>query len=547
MSAAPGRSQASSHRSPQGGGTSINAHQVVVIGAGMGGLSTALRLAHRGLAVTVVEASDAPGGKLFAPRVDGVPIDSGPTVFTMRWVFDQLMAEVGTTLEAELSIAPLAVLARHWWDDGSRLDLHADPAASTEAVAQLAGPAEARRFQAFCDRARAVYRTLETPYIRHPSPNAAQLTRDIGLRGLATLTALGPLFGLWRSLGRQFTDPRLRQLFARYATYTGSSPWQAPATLMLIAQVEMDGVWSVDGGMHALARCLERLAAARGAVFRYGSACERIELQQGRVAGVRLAGGELLRADSVVFNGDSAALRAGLLGEPLRRAVPRRAPQRSLSALTWALHASPGDCPLDRHNVFFQRADRAPYAHEFTDIFARGRLPAAPTVYVCAQDRGIAGSTADGSAPERLFALVNAPAGGDGDTITPEDLDRCETQAFELLRRCGLPLTPQGPASRRTTPADFHHRFPATGGALYGQASHGWGSAFSRPVATTPVPGLFLAGGSVHPGPGVPMATLSGRFAAEALMASPALTRRWHPAATSGGTSTPSATTANTA
>jgi 1-hydroxycarotenoid 3,4-desaturase len=525
-------------------------HPVVVIGAGMGGLATALRLAHQGLDVTVLEAADAPGGKLRQALVDGQPIDSGPTVFTMRWVFDQLFAAVGTSLDAELRVQPLSVLARHWWDDGSQLDLYADPAASLDAVARFAGPAEARRFQAFCARARAVYQTLETPYICNPTPHPAGLTWDIGLQGLATLTALGPLSNLWSSLGRQFQDARLRQLFARYATYTGSSPWQAPATLMLIAQVEMAGVWSVDGGMHALARCLERLARARGAVFRYGTACERIELTQGRVSGVRLANGERLRADSVVFNGDTAALRSGLLGEPLRRAVKPRAPQRSLSALTWSLNAPACTLPLDRHNLFFQRVDQRSYADEFTDIFQRDRLPRAPTVYVCAQDRGTPGAAPDSvlkGGRERLFALVNAPAAGDRHTTTPEDIDRCETQAFDLLSRCGLTLSPQGPTIQRTTPADFHQRFPATGGALYGQASHGWGSAFARSGASTPVPGLYLAGGSVHPGPGVPMATLSGRFAAEALLASPALTRRFRPVATSGGTSTPSATTANTA
>jgi 1-hydroxycarotenoid 3,4-desaturase len=281
-------------------------------------------------------------------------------------------------------------------------------------------------------------------------------------------------------------------------------------------------------------------------VFRYGIACERIELTQGRVSGVRLANGDSLRADSVVFNGDTAALRSGLLGEPLQRAVKRKAPQRSLSALTWSLSAPASPLPLDRHNLFFQRVDKASYGDEFTDIFQRERLPRTPTAYVCAQDRGHPGA-APGGGHERLFALVNAPAAGDRHTTTPEDIDRCETQAFDLLSRCGLTLSPHSPGAQRTTPADFHQRFPATGGALYGQASHGWGSAFTRSGASTPVPGLYLAGGSVHPGPGVPMATLSGRFAAEALLASPALTRRSRPVATSGGTSTPSATTANTA
>lgn len=517
-------------------------HRVVVIGAGIGGLSCALRLAQRGLDVTLVESSAHPGGKMQRVSVDGAGIDSGPTVLTMRWVFDELMASVGTSLSAELDIEPLSVLAKHWWSDGSTLDLHANAQASADAVGTMAGAAEARRFLAFCERARAVYHTLEAPYIRHPQPNALQLTRDVGLRGLAVLSALGPLSALWQSLGRSFRDERMRQLFARYATYTGSSPWQAPATLMLIAQVEMAGVWSVRGGMHALAQCLERMATARGARIRYLARASRIEMQNSRVAAVHLHNGERLQADSVVFNGDVAALRTGLLGDAVRTAAPGSAAERSLSALTWCLHSPRTDMPLDRHNVFFQRHYRA----EFQDIFEHRTLPQTPTVYVCAQDRGTH-TTAAPSERERLLLLVNAPAVGDGQTLTEQDIERCQTVTFQQLRRFGLTLSPEGPQACRSTPADFHRRFPATGGALYGQASHGWGSAFGRPSAATPIPGLFLAGGSVHPGPGVPMACLSGHFAAEALMASPALTKRWHPVATSGGTSTPAATTANTA
>ena len=514
--------------------------RVVVVGAGMGGLVSALQLAHQGLDVTVVDSAAAPGGKLRQLAVGDAAIDSGPTVFTMRWVFDQILASVGTTLEAELSIRPLEVLARHWWDDGSSLDLYADPARSFDAVANFAGLDEAHRFRGFCQEAAQVYRTLEPHYIRGPAPDFWGLTRALGVGGLTTLAQLGPMRSLWYTLGRHFRDPRMRQLFARYATYTGSSPWQAPATLMLIAQVELEGVWSIDGGMHALARCLERLAVAHGAHFRYGTACESIEMHNGQAVGVRLAGGERLSAEAVVFNGDAAALRSGLLGKGAVRAVAPKPPPRSLSAITWSMHAPTQGLALDRHNVFFQRD----YASEFTDIFQRNRLPQAPTVYVCAQDRG-SGHTPTG--PERLLCLTNAPATGDGDTLTTQDIDSCETTSFHLLRRCGLTITPDRATTIRTTPVDFHRLFPATGGALYGQASHGWMSAFARSGASCPVPGLFLAGGSVHPGPGVPMAALSGQLAAAAVMASPALTRRCPVVATSGGTSTPSATTARTA
>lgn len=504
-------------------------HRVVVVGAGMAGLACALLLAQRGLQVTVVDAAPGPGGKVRQLMVDGAPIDSGPTVFTMKWIFDGILQAVGARLDQELRVTPLPVLARHFWEDGAQLDLFADPLASQDAVARFAGAEEARRFQRFCAQAREVYDALEGPFIRSTSPTVARMAGDLGLRGLSVLTRLGPMRSLWDSLATHFRDERLRQLFGRYATYCGSSPWEAPATLMLIAQVEMDGVWAVEGGMHALARAFERLAMQRGVHFRYSTPCERIELANGAVSGVRLAGGEVLACDRLVFNGDVAALAAGLLGEPARRAAPSVGP-RSLSAVTWSVHAESSGLPLDRHNVFFQRD----YRSEFTDIFEAGRLPRQPTVYVCAQDRGLDGPQAGA---RRLLCLVNAPAVGGRGALTPEALAECEHTSFSLLQRCGLTLSPQPHQVVRTTPDDFHRLFPGTNGALYGQATHGWMSAFARSPARSPVPGLFLAGGSVHPGPGVPMAAMSGQLAAAAVMDSLASTKAWHQAPTSGGMS----------
>lgn len=510
----------------------MSEHRVVIVGAGMGGLSSAILLAHQGLDVTVVEATGEPGGKVHSREVNGVHIDSGPTVFTMRWVFDELLRSVGTSVEAEMNITPLQVLARHFWPDGSSLDLSADAQTSEAAIAAWSGGEEARRFRDFCVTTRQLYAALEGPMIRAQRPSMGGFMGNLGFKGLGVLAQLGPMRSLWQQLGHQFTDPRLRQLFARYATYCGSSPWESPATLMLIAQVEMDGVWSVKGGMVGMAQALARVARCRGAVFRYHSTCQRIEKRQGRVCGVRLQSGEFLPADRVIFNGDAAALRQGLLGDEVRHAVPHVAPPRSMSALTWSMHTAAEGVALDRHNVFFQNT----YASEFEDIFEHQRLPQQPTVYVCAQDRPA--PLALGQA-ERIFCLVNAPASGDGNAFPEEALEQCQTHTFQHLRQLGLHLQPTATQSLRTTPQDFHRRFPASGGALYGQATHGWTSIFSRPGSNTPLPGLFLAGGSVHPGPGVPMAALSGQRAAEALMASLASTKMFQMGATYGGTSTP--------
>ena len=506
--------------------------RVLVVGAGVAGLSAAVELAAQGIDVTVLERAAEPGGKLRQVLVDGAGIDSGPTVFTMRWVFDELLARAGTTLDAELKTSRLDVLARHAWSAGGTLELFADAHRSSDAVAAFAGPAEARRFDAFRAEARRIYETLEGPYIRSQRPGFWKMVADLGPDGLATLAGLGPFATLWRSLARHFHDPRLQQLFGRYATYCGASPFRAPATLVLVAQVEMDGVWSVDGGMVELARMLARVARRRGAAIRCGVRVESIVVERGRARGVVLAGGERLEADAVVFNGDVGALPAGLLGEPARGAappVPRAA--RSLSALTWSMRVRTEGFALDRHNVFFDDD----YASEFADVFGRGRLPAKPTVYVCAQDRG-AGTSPDG--PERLLCLVNAPSLGDARPFDPTEIEQCERRAFSLMARCGLRLERRPGDSVTTSPADFERLFPATGGALYGRASHGWLAQFRRPSSRSRLPGLWLAGGSVHPGPGVPMAAMSGRLAAEALTAHLASTSRSYPVAISGGTST---------
>ncbi len=508
---------------------------IVVVGAGVGGLVAALDLAARGLSVTVLERAATPGGKLREVRAGGAAIDAGPTVFTMRWVFEAIFAEAGTTLDAHLALRPAEILARHAWGGGERLDLFADAARSEAAIGDFAGAAEARGFHDFCARARGIWRTLEPTFIRARRPTPLSLVRAAGLRGLGDLWRIAPFTTLWSALGQHFADPRLRQVFGRYSTYAGSSPFLAPATLMLIAHVEQDGVWLVDGGMHRIARALADVLAGHGGRLRYGAHVAEIEAARGNVSGVRLADGEWIAADAVVFNGDAGALGAGLLGGAVRGGAPVMAPAaRSLSAVTWAMRARTSGFPLLRHGVFFSRD----YAAEFSDLFRAGRLPGAPTVYVCAQDRDAADAPPpDG--PERLLCLVNAPPTGDARPFTDAEIAACETETFRLLARCGLTLERTAEATVQNTPADFETLFPATGGALYGQAVHGPLASFRRPGARTAVPGLYLAGGSTHPGAGMPMAALSGRLAAASVIEDLASTDRFRTVAMRGGISTP--------
>jgi 1-hydroxycarotenoid 3,4-desaturase len=505
--------------------------RIAVIGAGVGGLAAALDLTRSGFEVMLFEKAPTPGGKLREVSIGGRALDAGPTVFTMRRVFDELFADAGESLDHHLTLTPARLLARHAWASGGRLDLHADLGQSADAIGDFAGRRAADGFRLFAARAKRIYGTLDEAFMRSPRPSPVDLVRRVGLGGLNDLWNIQPFSNLWRSLGGYFDDPRLRQLFGRYATYCGSSPFLAPATLMLVAHVEQCGVWYVEGGMHRVALALAGLAGRRGAIFRYCCEVTQILVQNGRVSGLELDGGERIEVDAVVCNSDSNALACGRFGAA-----------RSLSAMTWNLLAPTGGFPLAHHSVFFS----ADYRAEFDDIFRRRRVPRTPTIYVCAQDRRDAERGAAGGLPgqaERLLCLINAPAVGDTHSYDTAEIESCQTRLFELLETFGLEVERRPEHTIVTTPADFDRLFPATGGALYGPASHGWKASFRRTGSRSALPGLYLAGGSSHPGPGVPMAATSGRLAAACITADHASIARSRMVAMSGGTSTRSATT----
>ncbi|SMC42359.1 1-hydroxycarotenoid 3,4-desaturase CrtD [Polynucleobacter kasalickyi] len=491
-------------------------HRVVIVGGGIAGLSACLELAHQGLDVTLIDQGVEVGGKIRQLQSQELGIDSGPTVFTMRWVFEELFKACDESFDLHIKSTPLPILARHFWGQ-EKLDLFADPSLSTQAIREFSNAKQAELFLKFCQTTKNVYESLESSYICAKRPTLTSMLKGLGLKGSKTLMGIGPFKNLWDALEYYFPDPRLRQLFARYATYCGSSPFLAPATLMLIAHVELQGVWSVDGGMIQIPKKIAELAISRGAKIIHSETIEKITITNHQATGVTLSDQTFLPADSIIFNGDVSALYDGLLGDDVKSAVPKSPTGRSLSAITWSVSTSGITLPLTRHNVFFDQE----YANEFKDIFHLQTFPKTPTVYLCAQDR-LNNETAPDL--ERMLLLVNAPAIGDSHP-NPSEISRCQDQVQTLLSKSGLTLDLSSPATVRTTPWDFHQRFPATGGALYGMATHGWMSSFNRPSSQSSIRNLYLAGGSVHPGPGVPMATLSGRMAAATLMENLALTK----------------------
>lgn len=522
---------------------------VAIIGAGIGGLTSAALLAARGFDVTLFEKELWVGGKAREIDVAGAKVAGGPTVFTMRDVFHAIFRECGARLSDYLKLYQAEVIARHAWGERERLDLFADPIRSEEAIGDFAGAQAAKGYRNFRHEARRIYEVLDEPFLRGKSASTPfPMMWRMGIWRLDAMLAMRPFDNYWKALGKHFPDPRLQQLFGRYSTYCGSSPYQSPATLMLIAHTEARGVWVIDGGIHALAKALRKLAEEKGATIRTGSHVARVLSKSGKASGIELANGEQIDADRVIANCDPAALGTGYLGDAGRSSVPLLpAKKRSLSALVWYGHAKTHGFPLQHHNVFFS----PDYAREFREI-AQGQTPSDPTAYLCAMDRraahsstGPAGGRSDGSdGAERFQIIVNAPANGDTHTYTQQEQDQCTKAMRKSLERCGLTI--EEPMEHRlATPQDWERLFPATGGALYGRASHGWAASFQRQGPRTKMKGLYCAGGATHPSAGVPMAALSGILAANTLQEDRASTKKFLPGATPGGMSTRSAMTGN--
>ncbi len=470
-------------------------HKTLIIGAGASGLAAAADLCRAGSQVCLVDAGEEPGGKMRQLVSGGQAIDAGPTVFTMRWVFEQLFTSAGACFQERVDAQPATILARHAWLDGGQLDLHADLIDSARAIDTLAGDANAQGFRAFAQHAANNYRVLRDSFMANQQPNMWSLVRRVGLAQIPKLLATQPHKTLHKQLTRYFSDPRLVQLFGRYATYVGSSPYQCPATLMLIAHVEQDGVWQLPGGMRSLAKAMGDLSAAHGAQHFYGHRVAKLSRTKSRTWLARLDGGEELTADSVVYAGDCNALATGALGEQVTLAVAPRAPRkRGLSAITWCVLAKTSGFELDYHNVFF--ADH--YQREFQAIFKDQKLCEQPTVYVCAQDR-LSGQRPEGG--ERLLILINAPPTGDSDSLPQPDISAAWERARRVMNACGLHLAIEAPPVV-TAPADFERLFPGGGGSLYGSASHGMMASFNRPAARSRIKDLYLAGAAFTRVPG---------------------------------------------
>jgi phytoene desaturase len=481
--------------------------RVIVVGAGLGGMAAALRLAAAGHEVDVHEKEPVPGGKAGSVTRDGFRFDTGPTLLTMPGEFRELFARAGERLEDHVTFLPVDPLCTYHFADGTVLPAWRDPERFAQEVGRtMRDSADALR--AYLRHARELYEAA-APIFLHRSlhERSTWLSRDL-LPLLPRVPRLDAFRTLHAAHASFFRDPRLVQLFDRFATYNGSDPYRAPATLALISHVEHGmGGYAVAGGIHALAHAVCRCAAKAGARFHFTSPVTEILLERRRAAGVVVAG-QRHAADVVICNVDVLMSWNTLLRRvptPADRRRERREQSTSGMLFLWGLRD--GAPRLGANTILFPER----YEGEFTDLFRRRVVPEDPTVYIHVSP----GREGPGQA---WYVLVNAPPDTGQDWAAAARDTRCRVLA-RIRTSLGSDPAPLIAMEEIITPPDFEARTGSFRGSLYGMASNSPFSAFLRHRNRLPrVPGLYFCGGSAHPGGGTPLVTLSGKITAELVL-----------------------------
>ena len=506
--------------------TAGRAPRVAVVGAGLGGMSAAIRLAAAGYAVTVFEKQDGPGGKAFSNDLGAYRFDTGPSLFTLRHVFEQLFEEAGRTLEDYLGLIPLERICNYFWRGGERMSSYADRDRFAAEFERLFGedPVHLTRFLDYSGRIHGITAHL----FLERSLHEWSTYRSRGFwSSLVQLPRIDALRTMDRANGRFFSHPKVRQFFDRYATYNGSDPYQTPATLNVIPHIEYElGAWAVRGGIHAVPRALERVAREVGVTFRYGVTVDRIltDTRRGWAPGLRravrgvLVGDTVHEADIVISNADVTPTYRYLLEDTdarIYRRYEKLEPSSSGLVFYWGVRRRFDELGL--HNIFFSDD----YQKEFRQIFSAHRCPDDPTIYlnITAKEGDSDAAPPDG---ENWFVLINAPwdDGQDWDA----EARRVRRAVLERLgSELSVDLETLIEEEDVMLPPDIAARTDSNRGSLYGISSNTPLAAFLRhPNRSRRYRGLYFVGGSAHPGGGMPLVVLGGRIVAD-------LVRRGHP------------------
>ena len=478
-----------------------------IVGAGIAGIASAIRWARKGYAVHVHEANTYPGGKLSQFQLGDYRFDAGPSLFTLPFLVDELFTLCGENPRDHFNYLKKTEECRYFWDDGTRLTAHSDPSEfAAEAERVLGEPAQ--NVRAHLDLARRQYEATKGLFLERSLHKASTYLRRDALPALAAVPSLKLTQTMHEVHARRFRSPKTVQLFDRFATYNGSTPYQAPGTLAMIPHLEFGfGTFVPYGGMVAITESLVALAERQGVQFHYGQRVERIRVNGRRATGIQVGGTEL-PATVVVSNMDITPTYRRLLPD-LKAPEKTLGQERSSSALIFYWGVRREFPELNLHNILFAND----YEAEFRDLFTHKTLHDDPTVYIHITSKDLEGEAPSGG--ENWFVMINAPADYGQDWASWRAKARASVLA-KIERALGVDVAPLIEVEEVLDPPTIQARTGSDRGALYGASSNNAMAAFLRhPNFHRQIPNLFFVGGSAHPGGGIPLCLLSAKIAAD--------------------------------
>jgi phytoene desaturase len=489
----------------------MKSERIAVIGAGLGGLSAALKLSHNGFKVDVYEKLDSPGGKAAELRAEGYRFDMGPSLLTLPGVFRDLFESVDERFEDHLKIVRLDPITRYFFPDGTILNACSNILEFAEEVEEKLGE-KSQKVIRYLERCRRTYEASTPIFMFKPLQESSTLLSTDTIKAFMGTPKMDAFRTMHQVNSKWFSDKRAIQLFDRYATYNGSSPYLTPATFNLIQHVEYGmGGFAVKGGIHKIPRTIEKLAVENGAVFHYGEEAEEIVTANGQVEGIRISG-KKRNYKWVIANGDVTRTYENLLKDDKSqnaRKYKNLEPSSSGQVFLWGINREFDG--LTVNNILFSED----YRKEFDDIWKKGRSPGDPTVYINITSKIDQGDAARRG--ENWFILVNVPY--DSGQDWKMERDHLRIAVLKRIEKVLGPVSDLIEVEKTLGPIEIENRYGGNRGSIYGISSNNRASAFLRqPNRSREYRGLFFAGGSAHPGGGMPLVVLSGIHAADLLM-----------------------------
>jgi phytoene desaturase len=489
--------------------------EVVVIGAGMGGMATAARLAKKGYGVRIFEAGARHGGKCRTEWIEGYAFDTGPSLLTLPAVYRDLFQRTGDVLGRVVELKAVDPSFDYRFHDGTQVKFANLSRRNTlDSIHRSLGGDAASEWDGIMQRAESMWDVSREPFIESELTSIRSLLKRRSL--FRDLFIISP----WKSIrGLKIKNPYLQKILDRYATYSGSDPRTAPAVLSSIAFVEEAfGAWHITGGVGKLADALYQRCLDRGVTFEFNSPVIEITHSNGKTTGLLLGDGRMIEATTIVANSDAGVIYTKLIKNPPRSVRKARTKikkmEPSLAGFSLLLGLKPSDhAPLNHHTILFPEN----YDAEFESIF-NTKIPVQdPTIYICApQDPTMVSKVGH----EAWFVLVNAPRHG-SDSFNWDKEGFAQEYAekiINLIESRGISIRDRLDVMEIRTPADLERSVMAPGGSIYGTSSNGAQSAFNRAKNRSPMEGLFCVGGSAHPGGGLPLVGLSAEIVAQAII-----------------------------